>query len=357
MREPSSGTGPEYAPERVPLCWAHAAASSAVFAVVVTRIPLPGVHNIAVQGYVGVTDQNWYEFLAERKDITEVNFWRPKDKRRFRVISPGEFFFFKTHAPDSRIVGGGILAGWELLPLSAAWAFYGPGNGAASLGELRALIGGREGLRPGEDPEIGCILLHSVTFFPPGTSMALPPGLWSSGIQQGKSFNLADQPYAPFFDLITTRVLSTSIEIDLNDSSWRHSGPMFRERLRSERIGQGAFQARVLNAYHRRCAITGTKIWPALEAAHVRPVTKGGEHRLDNGVLLRSDVHRMFDWGYLGVDPSYRLRVSPRLRDEFGNGEQFYAQAGQLITLPDRKGDRPHREFLEWHLDTVFKTS
>jgi putative restriction endonuclease len=75
------------------------------------------VHNIAVQGYVGVTDQNWYEFLAARKDITEVNFWRPRDKRRFRVISPGEFFFFKTHAPDSRIVGGGILAGWELLPL------------------------------------------------------------------------------------------------------------------------------------------------------------------------------------------------------------------------------------------------
>jgi hypothetical protein len=56
------------------------------------------------------------------------------------VISPGEFFFFKTHAPDSRIVGGGILAGWELLPLSAAWAFYGPGNGAASLGEALALL-------------------------------------------------------------------------------------------------------------------------------------------------------------------------------------------------------------------------
>jgi putative restriction endonuclease len=115
----------------------------------------------------------------------------------------------------------------------------------------------------------------------------------------------------------------------------------------------------VLNAYHRRCAVTGTKIWPALEAAHIRPVTQGGEHRLDKGLLLRSDVHRMFDWGCLtlGVDPSYRLQVSPRLRDEFGNGEQFYAKARQVITLPDRKADRPHREFLEWHLDTVFKAS
>ena len=65
----------------------------------------------------------------------------------------------------------------------------------------------------------------------------------------------------------------------------------------------------------------------------------------------------MFDRGYLGVDPRYRLVVSPRLRAEFGNGEQFYAKAGQVIELPVHRADRPHREFLEWHLDEVFKAS
>ena len=84
-------------------------------------------------------------------------------------------------------------------------------------------------------------------------------------------------------------------------------------RLAPYRLGQRSFQAVVLNAYHNRCAITGTKIRPVLEAAHIRPVTAGGEHRLDNGLLLRSDVHTLFDRGYLGVDPAYRLRVSPRL--------------------------------------------
>jgi putative restriction endonuclease len=49
------------------------------------------------------------------------------------------------------------------------------------------------------------------------------------------------------------------------------------------------------------------------------------------------------------------LRVSPRLRNEFGNGEQFYAKAGERIDLPDHRPNRPQREFLEWHLDTVFK--
>jgi hypothetical protein len=56
-------------------------------------------------------------------------------------------------------------------------------------------------------------------------------------------------------------------------------------------------------------------------------------------------VHVMFDHGYVGVDPSYRLRVSPRLRSEFGNGESFYAKAGEVITLPERRADRPNPGF------------
>lgn len=64
------------------------------------------------------------------------------------------------------------------------------------------------------------------------------------------------------------------------------------------------------DTYHWRCAITGAKIRPVLEAAHILPVSPvyGGENRLDNGLLLRSDVHRMFDLGYLSVDTQYRLR-------------------------------------------------
>ncbi|MGH3167227.1 MAG: HNH endonuclease [Trebonia sp.] len=112
-----------------------------------------------------------------------------------------------------------------------------------------------------------------------------------------------------------------------------------------------------MSAYHGHCAITGNKIRPVLQAAHIRPVTKGGENRLDNGMLLRSDVHTMFDNGYLAVDPQHKLIVSPRLREDFGNGEEFYAKAGSVIDRPDRKADRPYREFLEWHLDTVYKSA
>lgn len=76
---------------------------------------------------------------------------------------------------------------------------------------------------------------------------------------------------------------------------------------------------------------------------------------MNNGLLLRSDVHTIFDRGYLSVDEKLRLLVSPRLRAEFGNGEEFYDRAGCTIALPKRRDDQPAREYLEWHRDTVYR--
>jgi len=144
------------------------------------------------------------------------------------------------------------------------------------------------------------------------------------------------------------------VELDFS-RPWHRTGPVFGDpRLAPYRLGQQSFKAVVLDSYRRRCAISGTHIPPVLQAAHIRPVARGGEHRLDNGLLLRSDVHTLFDRGYLGVDPRHRLLVSSRLRADFSNGDQFYAKAGQVIDLPERRTDRPGREFLEWHLDEVF---
>jgi putative restriction endonuclease len=113
----------------------------------------------------------------------------------------------------------------------------------------------------------------------------------------------------------------------------------------------------VLSSYQRRCAITGARITPTLEAAHIRPIAAEGQHRVDNGLLLRSDVHVLFDAGYLGLDEQHRLHVSKRLRSEFGNGEEFYSRAGNTISVPERKADRPSREAVQWHMDSVFLAS
>jgi putative restriction endonuclease len=309
-----------------------------------------------VRAYVGVTDGDWYRFLAARPDLDEVNFWRPGGGRTFRALDRGEPFFFKTHRPHDRIVGGGFFSGFASLRLSEAWDFFGYGNGAASIEQMRARIGHYRSRPIGsrEDPVIGCVLVRDVHFFPE-TSIVAPPEDFAPNIVQGKTYDLADPNTRERFQQLLAMVLEGPVEIDFA-MPWHRPGPVFGDpRLAPQRLGQRAFQAVVLDAYHGRCAITGDKIRPVLQAAHIRPVTAGGEHRVDNGLLLRSDVHTLFDRGYLALDLRHRLLVSRRLREEYSNGEEFYARAGERVLLPDQRVDRPNREYLEWHLDEVFQ--
>jgi len=129
----------------------------------------------------------------------------------------------------------------------------------------------------------------------------------------------------------------------------------WRERPVRQRLGQGAFRVLVTDVYDRRCAVTGEKALPVLQAAHIRPVSKEGAHRVDNGLLLRSDIHTLFDQGYVTVTPERRFLVSRRLKADFDNGEPYYPLSGQLIWLPGRDEDQPSRESLEWHADVVYR--
>jgi putative restriction endonuclease len=318
------------------------------------------VQNRAVRAFVGVTDWDWYRFLHER-GATEVNFWQPSGGRRFAAIPSGAPFLFKTHySHGNRIVGGGFLSGWASLPMSRAWEFFGEGNGCADEVEMRRRIGKYRGKRDDarSDPEIGCIMLRAVRFFDPGDAPDAPPG-WAGNIVQGRTYDLSTTGGSYVEDVL--RRLLQQHPVAQTDGPSVVAGEVFgTPRLTPARVGQAAFKALVQEAYGRRCAVTGDKIVPVLQAAHIRPVTLEGENRVDNGLLLRSDVHTLFDRGYLGVHPeSRRLLVSARLRADWGNGEEFYqrAQSDEPISVPARGADQPNRDFLTWHADTVFLAS
>lgn len=311
----------------------------------------------AMKTYVGVTDTQWYRFLAARPHLDEVNFWRPGGGRAFGALQPGEPFLFKTHHPHNHVVGGGFYSGFAALTVSEAWDFFGEENGVHDLQEMRNRVGRYRAQPIGarEDPVIGCVFVRDVRFFAPEDAAGPPPD-FAPNIVQGKTYDLATYSVTEYFEQVLTRLLDAPG--DSSGMPWHRPGPVYGDpRLAPYRLGQNTFKAKVLDAYSRRCSITGDKIKPVLQAAHIRPLPAGGEHRLDNGLLLRSDVHTLFDRGYLGIDPKYRLLVSRRLRDEFGNGEQFYSRAGQPINLPQRRHDRPNPEFLEWHADEVFQAS
>lgn len=72
-------------------------------------------------------------------------------------------------------------------------------------------------------------------------------------------------------------------------------------------------------------------------------------------LLLRADIHRLHDAGYVTVTPDHRFRVSGDLFDDFNNGRECERFAGRAITVPRAPTDQPSPELLEWHAAEVFR--
>ena len=307
-------------------------------------------------GTVAVTDYAWYDFLSRHR-VSEVNFWTPSDRRRFSApeFSP---FFFKLKAPHRAIAGFGYFARWSSLPPWLAWECFGEGNGCDSLhtfeerlADIRARI---RYVAKGPVANIGCILLVQPIFFPRDAWISQPSD-WHDRTVSSQSYDLTVGEGRRIWEQCLERAdLSVATAHELPQVA----GPAARRygtpQLVSPRLGQGTFRVGVTEAYNRACAVTGEHSLPALEAAHIRSYAKEGPHEVRNGILLRADLHRLFDKGYITVTPDLRLEVSARLRADYSNGRSYYPLHGQSLRTPADEHDRPASEFLVWHNEQVY---
>jgi putative restriction endonuclease len=307
-----------------------------------------------LRAFIAVTDRDWFEHLSNAGTLDEVNFWQPSAGNAFRAVLPGEVLFFKLHSPDNFVVGGGFFSHWTRLRVSLAWEAFGISNGAASLPEMRARIERYRRIRsaPHDDYEIGCILLQQPFFL--ARDHWLPVPAWQANIVRGKTYDLTVEPGNSLWRDIQDRLELTTFSNVATGEVPQPAGRYGEPVLVQPRLGQGSFKIMVADAYSRRCAVTGEKALPVLQAAHIRPYADGGDHRVDNGLLLRSDLHILFDRGYLTVTPEYRVEVSGRLKRDFDNGEEYFTRHGQQIVIPASPKWRPHRDFLVWHNERRF---
>jgi hypothetical protein len=109
------------------------------------------------------------------------------------------------------------------------------------------------------------------------------------------------------------------------------------------RQGQADFRAALLEAYRGRCAITGFDATPALEGAHLRPYRGPESNAVTNGLLLRADIHTLFDLGLLAVDPAARTIVVSKLLA----GTQYEALSSTQLADPYKVRQCPNQEALE----------
>lgn len=310
-----------------------------------------------MRGYVANTDEDWLEFLRSQPALDEVNFWQPSGGRGFRAIGPGSPFFFKLKSPHNAVAGFGIFVRQAQLPAWLAWETFGPRNGAPDFETMRRRIekyrgSGQASGGPAGSYVVGCLLVSEPYFFPREAWIPQPSD-YQRQIVQGKTYDLLTGEGRKLWDACLERVRRVSLSPlpDLVAESARYGSP----QIVRPRLGQGTFRIAVTDAYGRACAVTTEHSLPALDAAHIMPYAEGGAHEVSNGILLRRDIHRLFDLGYVTVDSTTRcFEVSRRLREEWDNGKIYYEMRGRQLREPAALDDRPSKAFLDWHNSEVF---
>lgn len=309
-----------------------------------------------MQGTVAVTDMGWYEFLLASGPHDEVNFWKPSVRRSFIApdFSP---FLFKLKAPRNVICGFGLFSGYFQLPIWLAWDSFGVRNGCPSLVEMRKRLSSirqRIGFEDYPDShKIGCITVSNPVFFQRHEWVEQPAD-WPDRTVGDKKYDLTIGEGARVWreceERARSRYLYPGGFPGVAESSVRRARPT----TIVPRLGQGTFRIAVSEAYDWGCAATDEHSLPALEAAHIKPVSADGPNSVTNGILLRADLHRLFDKGYLTIDTEQRLLVSNRLKHDFNNGKSYYPYHGKRLRDPHLSAMRPRVDHLQWHNEHVF---
>ena len=296
----------------------------------------------------------------ESGPFDEVNFWQPSGDRGFAAIRAGELFLFKLKSPRNAIGGFGVFFHAYNVPISLAWEAFGAKNGAPSLPEMRRRVSRYRKDSGPLDYTIGCRIVVQPVFLP--RELWVPqPESWSPQTVTGRRFDTVEAEGRALWDAVMSAAEAAGAPA-LAPGVAERQAPFIREDLPrfgapalvQPRLGQGAFRVAVTDAYGRECALSGGRVLPALDAAHIRAYAEGGAHDVSNGLLLRRDIHSVFDAGYATFDDDLRFVVSDRVRTEFNNGNEYRRLHGARLKLPNDPRLSPDKAALAWHRENRF---
>jgi putative restriction endonuclease len=192
-----------------------------------------------------------------------------------------------------------------------------------------------------------------------------PKGEPATGVFQNAVRAVPDEEYnlileAGFATIIGEEAIPKpdALQLGLREEQLPLQRPI-TEYLTKRPFRDAAFKHNVRLAYNSTCAMTGIKLINGggrceIEAAHIRPIGDGhnGPDSVRNGLALSRTVHWMFDCGLVSLSNEYKILTAQELIPE--RVIQLF-QPDMEIQLPDNPAFQPHRQFLEYHRDTIFK--
>lgn len=172
------------------------------------------------------------------------------------------------------------------------------------------------------------------------------------------------------YSLILQAGFTKALEITAEQSQPQESGSFFElreenadyertiiETVVSRPFRDAAFAVAVKEAYRDTCAMTGLKIINGggraeVQAAHIRPVSQNGPDSIRNGLALSGTVHWMFDRGLVSVDDDFSILVA---KDRLPDTVMRLLNENRRLILPQREDIKPHRHYLGYHRESIFK--
>lgn len=304
-------------------------------------------------------DHSWYSIIKSEyfsAGTNSTNFWTVECEQdldpALRTFEPGTMVLYVLdHHDHSFVVGGGFFLSWVFLNPKQLWEILGVRNGSHSyedfFDKVRALGGN-------EDSVLASSVLNG-TFILTRRDSIMIPDEFRAHFQDlpARSLLSLDEPIGKYLEKIVNEV-----RVAMLDAYGQHwPGIYYVASNRNSRSYIQGFTARVMNAYEFRCAITGTSARPVLEVAHLQPFYDHNFQSVQNGILLRCDVQKMFNTGYITLeyknDDEIAVKVSRTIKSVWA--EDYAVYNGKKIFLPKDRALWPKKEYIEWHQKNCFE--
>ncbi len=300
---------------------------------------------MSILGAIGSTSPDWMDFHKER-DSQTVCFWQPTPRDPRELKYGDRWYFFRRGS--NRIDGYGTYVRWSNITVKAAWTLYKEGNGSLSINEFIYSLEGASSSdkKISEMSEIGCVELQGISYF-------------------DSPLNISDIGITPLFvpfryirdrDLIEEGLFGYNnnenpeqIKMRFELCDERMVKPRFLKYLHI-RDSQAKFRKKLLDVYGNVCAVTGDQPSEVLDAAHIQPYINISSNHVQNGLILRADIHRLFDKGMISITDDLCIIVSRFFLSSNSEYEKYHQRP--LIIKNDVV--RPSREALKYHRENIY---
>jgi len=298
-----------------------------------------------MEHYIVVTDKKWFDFLNSNGINNNVNFWR-KDTRTPKVDSK-QYVFFKIKG-EKHIAGRGRFNRFLVLNRTDAIEHAKKGNnGFDTSGNKELKISNVVSKIVNDNDRLGCLVLDDLEFLNQRDYYKISEELFHPQTQQGKYvdeieiaelLNLFTQQFS---DEINAKIPEIEAEDEFDPSNLEDKRHYSLKTLVLRR-GQKKFRNQLLNLYQNQCAVTNTKVIDVLEAAHISPYSGKASNVPQNGIILRADIHALFDLNLIKFTENYEIDVSEKLKNSI-----YWQYNSKTLFLPILRANRPSKKALK----------